>query len=206
QETLQWHPVEQASQVMYEAMGNGVTFWTSPLAEPLEITGPVAAKLFIASSTYDADMFLTLRVFDPDGQEVLFNGAMDPRTPVSQGWLRASHRKLDPELTREYRPYHTHDERQPLVPGEVYELDIELWPTSLVIPAGYRLALTVQGKDYENCERGLVVFGKEMRGSGTFWHDDPVDRPEEVFANQVTLYTGGVHGAYLLLPVIPAEG
>ncbi len=40
---------------------------------------------------------MTLRAFGPDGKEVDFQGALDPRTPLAQGWLRASHRKLDPE-------------------------------------------------------------------------------------------------------------
>ncbi|MCL6577434.1 CocE/NonD family hydrolase C-terminal non-catalytic domain-containing protein [Kyrpidia sp.] len=34
-----------------------------------------------------------------------------------------------------------------MVPGKVYELNIELWPTSLVIPVGNRVEMTVQGKD-----------------------------------------------------------
>ena len=56
--------------------------------------------------------------------------------------------KLDGERTLPYRPYHTHDEIQPLKPGEVYELDIEIWPTSIVLPKGYRIGLSVRGKDY----------------------------------------------------------
>ncbi len=46
--------------------------------------------------------------------------------PVGQGWLRASHRKLDAKRSLPYRPYHTHDEKQPLTPGKVYELNVEI--------------------------------------------------------------------------------
>ena len=81
----------------YEALGDGKNFMTPPLTEPLEITGPLAAKLFLSSSTKDADVFLVLRVFDDKGKEVTFIGSNDPRTPIANGWLRASHRKLDPE-------------------------------------------------------------------------------------------------------------
>ena len=63
--------------------------------------------------TADADMFLVLRVFKPDLKEVVFKGSNDPHTPVGLGWLRASHRKLDPDQNQPYRPYHTHDEIQP---------------------------------------------------------------------------------------------
>jgi len=64
-----------------------------------------------------------------------------------QGWLRASHRKLDAELSRSYRPWHTHDEKQPLTPGAAVELDIEIWPTCIVVPAGlpYRADRPRQG-------------------------------------------------------------
>jgi hypothetical protein len=39
------------------------------------------------------------KVYTPDLREVVFIGAIDPHTPVAQGWLRASHRKLDAKLT-----------------------------------------------------------------------------------------------------------
>src|SRR5262249_34976198 len=52
----------------------------------------------------DADIFLVLRVFAPDLKEVVFQGALDPHTPIGQGWLRASHRKLDQKLTLPFRP------------------------------------------------------------------------------------------------------
>ncbi len=86
----------------------------------------MAAKLFLSSSTTDADVFLVVRVFDPEGNEVTFIGSNDPRTPIANGWLRASHRKLDPERSLPYRPYHTHDEAWPLKPGEPVELDVEI--------------------------------------------------------------------------------
>jgi hypothetical protein len=134
-----------------------------------------------------------------------FQGALDPHTPIGNGWLRASHRKLDPELTRDYRPYHTHDEYQPLLRGKVYELDVEIWPTCLVVPAGYRTALTLLGKDFERPLGGgsLGTVLNPMRGSGPFLHNTPQDRPKEIFDNAHTVYGGGARGSYLLLPVIP---
>src|SRR5256885_982534 len=140
--------VEKA--VSYEGMGEGVTFSTPRLERETEITGPSALKLFVSSSTADADIFAVLRVFDPKGKEVSFYGALDPRTPVGQGWLRASQRKLDPERSLPHRPFHAHDQKQPLKAGEVVELDVEIWPTCIVIPAGYRIALTIRGRDYEH--------------------------------------------------------
>jgi predicted acyl esterase len=181
---------------------------TGPLPEDTEITGPVAAKLFVSSSTHDADLFLILRVFSPDLREIVFQGAIDPHTPIAQGWLRASHRKLDKKLTLPWRPYHTHDRKQPLKKGEVAELDIELWPTSIVVPAGHRVALTIRGKDYEYGGPSggrLSNFKNELKGCGPFLHDDPVDRPPEIFAGTTTLHFGGKTQNYILLPIIPAK-
>jgi predicted acyl esterase len=183
-----------------------VTFVSAPLDRDTEITGPLAAKLFVSSSTAGADMFLVFRVFTPDLREVVFTGAIDPHTPIAQGWLRASHRKLDPTLSTEYRPYHAHDEEQPLAAGEVVPLDIELWPTSIVVPSGHRLALTVRGRDYEwgkSTGARLSNFKNELRGCGPFLHDDPRDRPAAVFGGRTTLHAGPLQQSYVLVPVIP---
>jgi predicted acyl esterase len=196
------------AKVTFDALGEGVTFMTPPLKTETEITGPVAAKLFVSSSTADADLFLVLRVFSADMKEIVFQGAIDPHTPIAQGWLRASHRKLDPKLTLPYRPYHTHDEKQPLDPGVPVELDIELWPTSIAVPAGYRVALTVRGKDYEyggGSGGRLSNFKNELKGCGPFLHDDPVDRPQEIFGGQTTLHFGRDKPSYLLLPIVPPK-
>ena len=194
-------------QVSYQADGEGITFAAAPVAAETEITGPVAARLFVSSSVTDADLFCVLRVFAPDGQEVTFRGAIDPHTPLAQGWLRLSHRKLDPVLTRPYRPYHSHDEIQPVTPGEICQADVEIWPTSVILPTGYRLALTVRGRDHEvrypDAPR-LGSFKNEMTGCGPFLHNDPADRPKELTTSRQTLWHGPGRESYLLLPVIPA--
>jgi hypothetical protein len=202
-------PVAQAGTVAYEALGNGVTFWLPPLERAMEITGPMTARLFVSSSTKDADLFLIVRVFDPQGREVTFMGSTDPNTPIANGWLRASHRRLDPGRSLPYRPYHPHDRVEPLTPGEVYECDVEIVPSCIVVPAGWRVALTVRGKDYEY-EGELSEFGKKFhyatRGTGGMTHDDPDNRPKDIFGGTVTLHAGGGRDAYLVLPIIPGEG
>ncbi len=192
--------------IEYETTGDGVTFLTAPVAEDLEITGPVAAKLWVSSATKDADLFLVLRVFDPTGKEVVFIGSNDPRTPVGLGWLRASHRKLDTAKSLPWRPWHMHDEEWPLAPGVAVELDIEIWPTCIVVPPGYRIGLTVRGRDYEydGPPLDLPHAPYPMRGVGPFTHADPQDRPPEIFHGRNTLHFGsGAKAPYLLLPVIP---
>ena len=71
-------------------------------------------------------------MLDPGGADVDFVAALDPAGVIGTGWLRASHRALDPERSLPYRPYHPHESAQPLTPGEVVPLDVEIWPTSVV--------------------------------------------------------------------------
>ncbi len=207
-EVLSSRPPAKPGNMSFDALGDGLTVLSEPFSEETEITGPLAAHLRISSSTSDADIFLVLRVFTPDIREVVFAGAIDPHTPVAQGWLRASHRKLDSGLSRPWRPYHTHDEKQPLIAGEVVDLQIELWPTSIVVPVGYRIALSVRGRDYEwQTATGLRLsnFKNELRGCGPFLHDDPRDRPRSVFGGRTTLHIEPDGRNYLLLPVVPRK-
>ena len=203
------NPQKNNNTVTYAGLSDGATYLSHPLDDDTEITGPIAAKLWVSSETEDADLFLVLRVFAPDLKEVTFQGALDPNTPIAQGWLRASHRKLDPDQSLPYRPYHTHGEIQPLTPGEIYELDVEIWPTCIVVPKGYRIALSVRGRDYEypgGAGQGLGTLGEVFSGVGPFRHDHPSDRPAETFGGKVTLHTGPDHPAYVLVPIIPKSG
>jgi uncharacterized protein len=201
-------PPRAAATLGFDALGDGITFSTPPLAEAVEITGPSAVKVALSSSTNDADLFAVLRVFAPDGTEIVFQGALDPHTPIGQGWLRASHRKLDPELSTPYRPYHRHNVVEPLTPGTPVELEIEIWPTSIVVPTGHRIALTLRGRDYEHPGPGarLSNMKNEFRGCGPFLHDDPRNRPNAIFAGKTTLHLTPDRPAYLLLPIVPPKG
>jgi len=203
--TLAPSAVPTTSSRSFAAAEETLDFATGEFSETTELTGPLAVRLYIASSTTDADIFVTLRLFSPDDEEVLFVGASDPNGPVAQGWLRASHREIDAALGTPWQPVHTHLSQEPLVPGEICALDIELWPTSIVVPQGYSLKLTVGGRDFDN---GLpsprpLLYGVEQRGSSVFLHDDEDDRPAEIFGGRTTVYTGGEYDSYIVLPVVP---
>jgi predicted acyl esterase len=192
---------------VFDAAGDGITFLTPALEGSTEVTGPSALRLHLASSTEDADIFAVLRVFTADMKEVIFQGAIDPHTPIGQGWLRASHRKTDPDLSEPYRPFHTHDEEQRLSPGESVPMDVEIWPTSIVVPAGCRIALTIRGSDYEHVASGgyMSNFKNELKGCGPFLHNDPEDRPDDRYTGITTVTSSVDDPAYLLLPIVPGK-
>jgi predicted acyl esterase len=200
---LSWQPPTRSARVSFEAMGEPITLLSAPLDAETEITGPLAAKLFVSSSTRDADLFVTFRAFSPSGEEVDFQGALDPHTPLAQGWLRASHRKLDSRKSTPYRPYHPHDEIESLEPGTVYELDIEIWPTCIVLPPRFRLALTIGGQDFARDAPDQTEGPPVFRGSGLFLHTAAGDRPADVFGGTTTIHTGPETPSHLMLPIAP---
>ena len=83
---------------------------------------------------------------------------------------------------------------------------MEIVPSCIVVPAGWRVALTVRGKDYEyqgELSEFAQTFHYGTRGTGGMTHADPDDRPREVFGGTVSLCAGGGRDPYLLLPIIP---
>ena len=196
-------PGVQSSASYRPMSSDGVSFTTAPFARETEITGPVSAKLWVSSSTEDVDLFLTLRAFAPDGKEYTSQGADDPAAPVTQGWLRVSQRKADPARSRPGQPWHTHDDSQKLTPGSLYPVEVEIWPTNVVLPKGYRLTLVVEGRDF--ARRGSVGYKGQFattvyRGSGPYLH---TERDSVQFGGTNTVVTGPSHDSHLLLPIIP---
>lgn len=163
----------------------GLSFeWT--MADDTEITGPIVLNLWVSSTSKDMDIFATIRNMDPQGKDVCEVGQRgEPVACVTKGWLRASHRKLDPAKTLPYRPYHAHDERLWLKPGEVVECQVEVWPTSMVFMKGHRLRLDISPRD--------------GAGSGHFTHYHADYNAQA----SNTIHTGENTPSYLLLPVIP---
>ena len=167
---------------------SGVSFETPAMTADTEVTGPLVLNLWVSSTSEDADIFATLRNIGPDGKDVCEVGQRgDPVACVTKGWLRASHRKLDPARSLPYRPYHAHNERQWLKAGESVECQVEIWPTSMVFKKGHKLRL-----DITPCD-GV--------GTAHFTHYSA----DYNAGAENTIYAGGDKASYLLLPVIPPK-
>jgi uncharacterized protein len=95
-----------------------------------------------------------------------------------------------------------------MVPGELYQVDVNFaWPTSVVVPKDYRLALTVQGKDWQYAPTASIVRSKDYEfpfsdNPGLFFAAHP-NRDPALYGGTNTLTTGEGHASYLLLPLIP---
>jgi predicted acyl esterase len=158
-------------------------------SERTELTGHTSLRLWVeADGSDDLDLFVALEKIDRAGNLVpfAFFGNHDDG-PVALGWLRASHRELDPQRSTPWQPWHTHTREVKLTPGEIVPVDIEFWPTSVLFEPGERLRLVVQGSD-------IYWYPSEGHTDG---HLDTVNKGDHV------IHTGGKYESFLLAPVIP---
>ncbi|KDN71018.1 putative X-Pro dipeptidyl-peptidase C-terminal non-catalytic domain-containing protein [Colletotrichum sublineola] len=167
----------ESKTVSYKALGSldnqqAVSFTTAPFEQETEITGHVTAHLNVsvtpdnAENETDIDLFLTLRHMDANGQEIYYTGTAGDPVPLVKGWLRVSNRKVHEEDPRHkswlpHREYLSTDV-QPVKAGEVYGVDVEIWPTNVVVDKGGKLVFEVSSGD--------------TQGSGIFQHCSEVDR------------------------------
>jgi predicted acyl esterase len=177
--TLDWSP-PGAGTVAYPA-----TFETPAATAPLELTGPVALRLWISADADDLDVLARLQHLDAHGNVVAAVGPQGAPMPMAIGWLRASHRELDPDRSQPHRPWHRHRRRIPLEPGQPTLLEVEIWPTSITLAEGERLRLE------------LVTGDDDL---APFTHNHPADRRSAAGA---TIHAGGEYASHLLVPVIP---
>ena len=118
----------------------GLTWTTAPFTQDLEITGPIVARIFASVVAPDFDWQVRLTDVHPDGRS----------SWITDGQLRASLRRVDPEKSRRneqgeiIRPWYPASEHEQVPQGEVVEYLIDLAPTSNVFRKGHRIRLDVQ--------------------------------------------------------------
>ena len=149
-----------------EERGDVLVFETDPLAMPLEVTGRVTCRLWVSCDAVDTDIAVRLCDVYPDGRSLLM---------------------LDGILRLRYRD--SMETTAPLVPGEVYEVEIDLWSISVVFNAGHRIRLSVTGSNYPRWDLNP--------GTGEMWEDGAA------YVSQTTsLYHDGGRPSALVMPVV----
>jgi uncharacterized protein len=182
-----------ASQTSYEANDESSRIvFDYRFSETTELTGHIKLRLFVsAPDADDMDIFAGIEKLDRDGNKTgfAFFGAYE-NGPVALGWLRVSHRELDPTRSRPEQPYLKHVREQRLTPGEIVPVDIEIWPSGTSFSAGETLRLVIQGTDLYKYPPGTPTHAhKSARNNGRH-----------------LIYTGGDYDSHLLVPVIPPQG
>ena len=148
--SLNKEPVTSEGKAQYRPMGrNRKAVFSCRFDRPVELIGSMRLKLWVSTSEgVDLDLFVVLRKLDSSGNEVFFSGYNGyERDGLAKGWLRASHRELDPSRSTPLRPWHGHTHIQKVRSGEIIPLDIEIWPSATLFEAGSSLQLTIQGHD-----------------------------------------------------------
>jgi uncharacterized protein len=158
------------------APGTGVAYATPPLDQDVTIVGPSSVDLWLRSSAPDTDIQVTLSEVRPDGQEMY----------VQNGWLRASHRRLDRQHSTALSPRPTHLERhaRTLPPGKFSKVRVEVFAVSHVFRADSRIRI------------GILAPG----GDRTRWTFDTPATGGAV-TNEIA-YTS-TQASRIVLPVIP---
>ena len=113
----------------------------------LEIAGPIKLVLHAASSRDDMDFFVKLSEQMPQSADDRAKGLNPASYWITKGWLRASHRALDPNKSSEMEPYHSHSEPTPLEPGKIYRFDISVEPMAHRFKKGNRIRLEIVNGD-----------------------------------------------------------
>jgi predicted acyl esterase len=170
-------PLALTRKLSYTALHSGdtagsVTFSSPAFTVETEITGHIVLHVFVSVSGVaesecpsDIDIFVALHHFQGE-HEIFYTGTTGQPIPVTNGHLRVSHRKVNSShrYHNSFQPYrsYTSFDVQPVLPNEIYEVDIEIMPTNVVVGKGNRLVLEVGSRDTEHTD--------------VFKHNHPTDR------------------------------
>ena len=104
------------------------------------------------------------------------------------GYMRCSHRELDPKWSSDFQPVQAHRKEEPMEPGKVYEVDVEIWPHSRVWHKGEIIRLEIAGQFIR-----------------TDWYEDNSMAFDVDNGSQCVIHTGGKYASYLQIPFIPPK-
>ncbi|MBV8982711.1 MAG: CocE/NonD family hydrolase [Acidimicrobiia bacterium] len=122
------------------APGTNDAYTSAPLTKDTPVLGSGSLDLWMASTAVDTDLQVTISEVRPDGQEEY----------VQAGWLRASHRRLDPAQSTATRPYQTQEQsdQEFLSPGTPTFMRVEIFPFGHVFRAGSRIRISIEGPKF----------------------------------------------------------
>ncbi len=150
-----------------ESRQDVLVYTSAPMKSPLEVTGYIEMTLFASTSCDDTDFTAKLCDVHPDGTSV----------NLASGIIRGRYREAG--------------EDTPLLPGEVYRFEIDLWATSNVFLPGHRIRVQVSSSDFPQFDRNLNLYT-----------EDPAHQTEFTQAKQ-TIYHADPYPSRITLPVVP---
>jgi uncharacterized protein len=177
----------------------GLRYVTDPLPDDTLVAGPSALYLHASIDQDDTNWIVILKDVGPD---VSVRTAREGENEVPEdlcerelvrGWLKASHRALDPKRSKPWKPWHplTRKAQKPVVPGEINEYAIEILATANLFKAGHRICIEITSMDVPTGTAGFTnveYISYHVCSSKTTLHK---------------IYHSEKHPSYLLLPIVP---
>jgi predicted acyl esterase len=174
-------------------------YMTDPLPEDTLVIGPSALYMYAAIDQEDTNWIIILKDIGPDPSVLTAReGETEipddlPERELTRGWLKASHRALDPNRSEPWRPWHplTREAWQPVVPGDINEYAIEICSTANLFKRGHRICVDISSMDLPTGVAGATnveYIPFHICSSKTTVHK---------------IYHNEKYPSYLLLPIIP---
>jgi predicted acyl esterase len=171
--------------VVYNPTQGGEASFAMTFDKDTELSGYIKVKLWVsAKDADDMDLFVAVKKFDVQGNEVQFRGMNGfGGDMVAKGQMRVSQRELDDNLSTPWQPVQKFHGEKKLTPGEMVPVEIALLPSSTLFRKGESLRLYIQGRH-------------------------PVIQPLLFYTSLVnkgehTIYAGGKNDSYVQVPIIP---
>lgn len=178
----------EESEVVYDPKTETTTF-TYQFAEDTEITGYMKLHLEVECRGYDnMDLFPWVIKLDRDGNYVPIR-VMGAPFRGAWGFLRCSHRDLDPKYASDFQPVHSHEREERMKPGEIVPVDVEMYPHSRFWHKGEKIQVVVAGRFIKT----------------EWFHDNDMNHKTDNGNGMHVIHTGGEHQSYLQIPVIPPK-
>lgn len=171
--------IDGAVDARLPAIGDDVLVYdTPPLTAPLEVTGPVQARIFAATSARDTDWMVRLIDVHPDGYAAL----------LTDGVIRARYR--DPDRQGAFNP----EKLSEIEPGKVYEYTIEFWrATGNLFRKGHRIRIEISSSYFP-----YYLPNLNTGAANNAYAVKPVIARQRIFHSRD-------YPSHVVLPVIPAR-
>ncbi len=165
-----------------------LTFTSAPLKADLDVVGPIVLELYLSTDQIDTDVIVKVSDQQPQDADSRKAGRQPASRVVAKGWLRGAHREKDAARSKPYRPFYTHANPQPMVPGEIYKLEIEVMPCAYRFEAGHRIRLEIANGDSPLTD---AIFSHHYA---------------HYKVGRDTIHHSRKYPSRLILPVVPAGG
>lgn len=179
------YPVE--SRVSYDPETE-ITAFNFEVTEETEISGFMKLKLWVECQGHDEmDLFVWIKKLGQRGEYIPIHCIREPYRGA-WGYMRVSHRDLDPKYATDYQPVQSHRECKKLHEGEIVPVEVEIWPHSRIWHKGETIRVEIAGRFIR-----------------TEWFEDP--KMHFVTDNGGThiIHTGGRYDSFLQIPFIPPK-